>query len=234
MNREPVYTGEYAERGEYHRNPDPGWAYYPVYIRKLAFIDEYIKKVPPEAKMLDAGCGEGVLVEKYRSQGRDISGIDLNVSNRYVLKGDILNMPFDDESFDIVLSLDVIEHLNITDQPLSLREMKRVMKKEGRIIISVPNLAHRESRRQFYKTGELIRTADINKHPGDRPVKEYLMMFADLGLSIEKRFPVKLTLSPLSEKLLRICMGKKWFEKFIYSPHRNPDDCFLNIFVLRR
>lgn len=232
MNKNNL-TGEYAERGEYHKHLDPNWSYYPIYIRKVAFIDEFLKNnVPADFKILDAGCGEGVLVEKYRLQGKDITGLDLNVSNEFVNKGDILDMPFADESFDIVLFLDVIEHLNILDHPTSLAELKRVLKKSGKLIISIPNLAHKASRHRFYKTGELIRTANINKHPGDRPIKEYIDIIRVAGFNIENRIPVKLTLPPLREKFLKIVMRKKRFEKYIYSVNRNPDDCFLNIFVL--
>ena len=231
MNKNNL-SGEYATRGEYHKYLDPTWSYYPIYIRKVAFIDGYLKQQNQQSKILDAGCGEGVLVEKYRLLGRDITGLDLNVSNEYVKKGDILNMPFADESFDIVMFLDVIEHLNVLDQPVALAELKRVLKKEGKLIISIPNLAHKASRYKFYKTGELIRTANINKHPGDRPIKEYIGLINNSGFAVEQRVPVKLTLPPLQERFLKFFMGKKYFEKNIYSTNRNPDDCFLNIFVL--
>lgn len=229
-----ILSGEYSQRGEYHKQLDPGWSYYPIYVRKMAYVDEIIGKVDNSVKILDAGCGEGVLVEKYKKQGRDITGIDLNVSNEYVVKGDILNMPFVDGSFDIVLFLDVIEHFDITKQPLAITELKRVLKKGGKLIISIPNLAHKASRIQFHKTGDLIRTAHVNKHPGDRPIKEYIGLIRDSGFLVEKRLPIKLTMSPACEKVYRLLMGSKRFERYIYSSKRNPDDCFLNIFVLRK
>ncbi len=231
---ENVLSGEYAQRGEYHKYLDPNWSYYPIYIRKIAFIDKYLQQIDSASKILDAGCGEGVLVEKYRNLGKNIVGLDLNVSNENVQKGDILRMPFDDEYYDIGLFLDVIEHLDVREQPFALAELKRVLKPKGKLIISILNLAHRASRWQFYKKGELIRTANINKHPGDRPIKEYIGLIKKSGFKIEERVPVKLTLPPLQEKLLRKFLGKRLFEKFIYSTKRNPDDCFLNIFVLKK
>lgn len=226
--------GEYAERGEYHKHLDLDWSYYPIYIRKVAFIDKYLHYVGSNEKVLDAGCGEGALVEKYRGMGKNIIGIDLNVSNEYVQMGDILKMPFAEESFDLVLFLDVIEHLDVRDQPAAFIELKRVLKKYGKLIISIPNLAHRASRWKFYKKGELIRTANINKHPGDRPIKEYIALINRSGFAILERMPIRLTLPPVREKILRFLLGKRMFERYIYSMKRNPDDCFLNIFVLQK
>lgn len=200
--------------------------------RKIAYVEGIINDLPADKKILDAGCGEGVLVEKYRGWGKDIIGLDLNVSNDYVQKGDVLQMPFEQDSFDLVLFLDVIEHLNFYDQLPALQELKRVLKPEGRLIIPIPNLAHKASRWKFFCSGELIRTANILKHPGDRPIKDYLQMINDAGFIIEERFPIKLTLPPFQEKALKLIIGAKRYEKYIYSPSRKPDDCFLNIFTL--
>jgi len=229
-----MLSGEYLKRGEYHKHLDMNWSYYPIYTRKIAYIDEFLKNIALEKSILDAGCGEGVLVEKYRALGRDITGLDLNVTNTYVQKGDILNMPFKEACFDIVLLLDVFEHLNVQHHRPVLQELKRVLKKKGTLIMSIPNLAHKASRWKFYKKGEFLRTANINKHPGDRPIKECIKIIIEEGWLIEKRIPIKLTLPPFQEKWLKRILGKKLFERYIYSSKRNPDDCFLNIFFLRK
>ena len=69
-------TGEYAQRGDYHRHLDPHWSYAPIYIRKLRWVDEALEKIPKSAKILDVGAGEGALVERYRGRGWDILGVD--------------------------------------------------------------------------------------------------------------------------------------------------------------
>ena len=58
-------TGEYALRGDYHRTPSPDWEFYPTYIAKLAFVRDYLTRLPPGVRVLDAGCGEGWLVEEF-------------------------------------------------------------------------------------------------------------------------------------------------------------------------
>lgn len=226
--------GEYATRGEYHRNLDPGWSYYPIYVRKLAIIDELVGRLPPAARLLDAGCGEGLLVEKYRAAGRSIVGLDLDFASEWVRRGDILDMPFADHEFDAVLMLDVIEHLAITDQPRALAEAHRVLRPGGRLVIAIPNLAHLASRLVFLTAGRLVRTARVNKHPGDRPIGEYLEILAESGFVVEQHRGVQLTLPARAERWLRRLFGRQRLERFIYSPARSPGLCFLNIVVAAR
>lgn len=224
--------GEYNKRGDYHKHLDPNWSYYPIYIRKISFIDNYLKDVDKKTiKILDVGCGEGVLVEKYKKEGYNIKGIDLNYQSKYVKKGNLLEMPFKPESFDIILFLDVIEHLDFKDQNTALTEIKRVLKKRGKLIISIPNLAHKASRWSFFLKGELKRTANILKHPGDRPIKEYLDLIKSANYTIDARIPIKLTLPKFSEIFYKVFLFGR-YDKFIYSQKRKPNDCFLNIFIL--
>ena len=67
MNASPpvVRRGEYAARGDYHRVPDPSWEYYPTYIAKLEFVRRWLGALPASTRVLDAGCGEGVLVDEF-------------------------------------------------------------------------------------------------------------------------------------------------------------------------
>jgi 2-polyprenyl-3-methyl-5-hydroxy-6-metoxy-1,4-benzoquinol methylase len=72
-----VRQGEYAARGDYHRAPDRHWNYLPTYLAKIAFVRQYLNRLPPATRVLDAGCGEGVLVEEYAGR-LAIEGIDAN------------------------------------------------------------------------------------------------------------------------------------------------------------
>ncbi len=62
-------------------------------------------------------------------------------------------MPFEDNFFDVVLLLDVFEHIGYSDQPMALQEIKRVLKSDGQLIVSIPNLAHLSSRIAFVMFG---------------------------------------------------------------------------------
>ena len=75
--------GIYSELGDYHKNIDKKWAYYPIFLSKMKFLDNFFKKIHKNHKILDAGCGEGFLVEKFRKKGyKNFSGIFALTSNR--------------------------------------------------------------------------------------------------------------------------------------------------------
>jgi len=146
-----------------------------------------LQALPNSARLLDVGAGEGALVERYRNQGWDIIGADSAYESPHVKRADLLSLPFDDSSFDTVLCLDVLEHVALLDQPKALTEIVRVLKDEGLLLLSVPNLAHLHSRLKFLFQGRFTRTSAVERHPGDRPVAEYLDLLEVAGFRVERR-----------------------------------------------
>jgi len=94
-------------------------------------------------KVLDIGCG-GERTMIFKHVGCNIIGINI-IDNRDVkhaaeydfINADAQNLPFQDESFDAVVSFDVIEHVRRDE--LFLSEAKRVCKKNGLIMLETPN-----------------------------------------------------------------------------------------------
>lgn len=83
-----------------------------------------------------------------------------------VERGDICSMPFADESFDLVLATDVIEH--VEDDGRALREIARVLKPGGVVLLTVPafamlwGLQDRVSRhKRRYRLGQLVEKVEI-------------------------------------------------------------------------
>jgi SAM-dependent methyltransferase len=230
---EMVRRGEYAARGDYHRTLDPSWDYYPTYIAKLDAVRRYLNALPRASRVLDAGCGEGVLVEEYADR-LDIAGVDANYSSACVTQGSVTELPFPGDSFDRALCLDVLEHLAYEEQPRALAELFRVLRPGGEVLVSVPNLAHLQSRIHFLLRGRLIRTASEYKHPGDRPAGEYMQLGRRAGFSLVGRrgiFPTvpilthlvrrhPRTLAPLHRALTRLLPIPGW--------------CFLNLLIFRK
>lgn len=184
---ETTRAGEYSDRGDYHRHLDPHWSYAPIYERKMRWVDKTLEAIPANARLLDVGAGEGALVERYRKKGRDIVGVDTAYQSAYVRQADLLSLPFENACFDAVLCLDVLEHVQLLDQPKALSEIARVLKEDGHLLLSVPNLAHLHSRIKFFFTGKLTRTSAVDRHPGDRPVAEYLELVSQAGFHVEHR-----------------------------------------------
>ncbi len=183
--KEKLY-GEYKTRGEYHKYLDPNWAGYKLYMQKMQIIRDYLDKQSKRIKILDLGCGEGVLVEEYKNRKYDILGLDLNYESNYVIRGDATDTQFPDNLFDLVLCLDVIEHLYPEQQDKLIKEIDRILKPNGKIIFSIPNLANFVSRIRFLIRGELHRTSSIYRHKGDRPIREYLDLLRE-KFKIERR-----------------------------------------------
>ena len=175
-----VRRGEYAARGDYHREPDPSWDYYPTYLAKLEAVRRWLDPLPSSTRVLDAGCGEGVLVGEYAAR-LAIEGVDPNYSSERVTTASLAALPYADGVFDRALCLDVLEHLTFDEQPVAIGELHRVLRSGGELLVSVPNLAHLQSRVHFLLQGRLIRTAAPAKHPGDRPADEYVEMARRAG-----------------------------------------------------
>jgi len=95
-------------------------------------------------RILDVGCGTGANMSAFAQQGTTI-GVDCSIDalsfcqtrglQRLVLSP-VENLPFDDQTFDVVTALDVLEH---TDDDLqALREIQRVCHRRGLLLITVP------------------------------------------------------------------------------------------------
>jgi SAM-dependent methyltransferase len=228
-----VRRGEYASRGDYHRDPDPDWDYYPTYLAKLEAVRAWLRALPPEARVLDAGCGEGVLIDEFDGHLR-IEGIDPNYGSERVRTGSLLSLPYSDGSFDRALCLDVLEHLTFEEQPAALAELYRVLRPGGELLVSVPNLAHLQSRVHFLLQGRLIRTASEIKHPGDRPVDEYVRLARAAGFTLVARRGIFPTIPVLTRLIrrhpCRLLPVHRWLTRLVPVPGW----CLLNLLTLRR
>ncbi len=229
----PERRGEYEARGEYHRQLDDAWDYRPTYLAKLALVRRHLDAMPPGTRVLDAGCGEGVLVQEYADRLR-IEGVDLNYRSALVHEGSVTALPFGDGRFDDALCLDVLEHLAFDEQHAALAELLRVLRPGGGALISVPNLAHLQSRVHFLVQGRLIRTAALAKHPGDRPVHEYLQLARSCGFDIVARRGIFPTVPVLTALIRRHPMSLQWLHTALTRTLPLPGWCFLNLIWLKK
>lgn len=228
-----VRRGEYAARGDYHREPDPTWDYYPTYVAKLEAVRSWLNALPSGTRVLDAGCGEGIIVGEYAGR-LAIEGVDTNYTSERVRAGSVTALPYADGSFERALCLDVLEHLTFDEQPRALAELKRVLTPGGQLLVSVPNLAHLQSRIHFLFQGRLIRTAAETKHPGDRPAAEYIRLAEREGLVLIARRGIFPTI-PVLTRLIRhnpqrLLPLHRWLTRLIPVPGW----CFLNLLTFRK
>ena len=231
---EPVErAGEYALRGDYHRELSPDWEFYPTYLAKVDLVRRYLTALPAGTRVLDTGCGEGLLVTEFRDR-LAIQGVDPNYSSAEVRPGSLLDLPFDDGAFDRALCLDVLEHLPLADQPRALAELFRVLTRSGELYVTVPNLAHLQSRLHFLLTGRLIRTASPAKHPGDRPVAEHLDLARRAGFELIERRGIFPTVPILTRWIRRSPSRLLPLHRWLTRALPVPGWCFLNALRFRR
>ena len=226
-------TGEYAERGDYHRHLSTDWEFYPTYLAKMTRVRAYLNALPAGTRVVDAGCGEGVLVDEFHSR-LSIVGVDPNYASPHVIAGSLSSLPFDAASFDRALCLDVLEHLPFPEQSQALAELFRVVRPGGELLVSVPNLAHLQSRVHFLLRGELIRTANIAKHPGDRPVAEYLDLARRAGFTLVERTCIFPTVPVLTRLIRKSPARLRPLHRLLTRLLPVPGWCFLNVLRFRR
>ena len=109
---------------------------------RLQKIIKITTKIAPK-KVLDIGCGSGYLIsELSKAINAQFYGVDVyqnEIKNCEYKIADITEeIPFNNEMFDCVILGEVIEHVPNPD--FLLREINRVLKKDGYLIISTPNL----------------------------------------------------------------------------------------------
>ncbi|HYT65038.1 MAG TPA: class I SAM-dependent methyltransferase [Vicinamibacterales bacterium] len=230
---ETLRRGEYAARGDYHRTPDPSWDYYPTYLAKLEAVRRYLDALPAQTRVLDAGCGEGVLVDEYAGRIA-ITGVDANYASDRVTQGSLTALPFPEAAFERALCLDVLEHLAFEDQPRALAELFRVLRPGGELLVSVPNLAHLQSRIQFLLRGRLIRTASELKHPGDRPAGEYITLARRAGFTLVNRQGIFPTLPIVTHFVRRNPRALAPLHRALTRLLPVPGWCFLNLLTFRK
>jgi len=105
---------------------------------------------PKNSKILDIGCGPGVMAKEVANRGYEIFGMDYShnmiekakaICNTKVrttfLQGDIESLPFEGSVFDMVLCLGIISYLKSENK--ALHEMSRVLKPGGTLILSSLN-----------------------------------------------------------------------------------------------
>lgn len=112
-------------------------------VKPWPYTIEFIQKYVSETSIiLDSGCGNGRQFVGPNIVGFDYSGDLLLEASRKpnigLLQGNILNLPFRNSVFDVVLSIAVIHHLSDRDRRMhAMKEMLRVMKSDGVALIYV-------------------------------------------------------------------------------------------------
>jgi len=142
------YAGKYDEawtKGGYPAQSCWGCRFVKDVIRRLESTGTPIRHI------LDAGTGNCALVRKLRNMGLQAVGIELSeeamtqscpdlLKEGFVESGSLTSIPYEDNSFDLVFSSDVLEHISPQEAEDVVREMVRVSRKD--IFLSISLKSH--------------------------------------------------------------------------------------------
>jgi SAM-dependent methyltransferase len=153
------------------------------YVGRRQLFSELIGEMnlPPNAAILDVGTSAGTNLRMLRDRGhQNVVGLDSSPEAiRFCTEkglgevriGDICALPFPDATFDLVLATDILEHVD--DDLLALRELRRVLKPDGRLLLTVPTfkllwgledeVSHHKRRYRMSQILERVRTAGLTE-----------------------------------------------------------------------
>ncbi len=119
-----------------------------------ALQDLYEAWIPKGTRVLDVGCGDGLTSGAWlAANGRIYRGVDISSAAVSSARGagldaaeisDAGSLPFEPNSFDAVVCIEVLEHL--FDPAVALREITRILKPGGLFVATVPNVAYWRTR----------------------------------------------------------------------------------------
>lgn len=117
----------------------------PGYKHSGSIYEGLVKRhLTPKARVLDAGCGRGGVIELYTEKVRQAVGLDTDLSSlrehrclKQLVVGSLATMPFPEDLFDVVLCSWVVEHLEEPDAVFC--EIARLLNKRGHLLLLTPN-----------------------------------------------------------------------------------------------
>ena len=140
----------------------------------LSIIEQSVQRrvlalgLPPGARILDAPCGAGALAIALRARGYETFGADVDpaaaasLGDAFTIADLSHSLPWPDGYFDAALSVEGIEHLE--NRHAYVRELRRVLKPGGTLVLTTPNIVSLRSRVRFRGSGFF--------HQDPRPLRE--------------------------------------------------------------
>lgn len=116
-------------------------------LRLQRAMKEVLNVLKPEHKILDLGCGYGLLSTRLAKMGYQVTGIDIAKNalkkvtghpNLTLIQQALPKTNLADDAFDVILALDLVMELHPLDWRLLLSEIARLLKTRGLVIFSTP------------------------------------------------------------------------------------------------
>jgi ubiquinone/menaquinone biosynthesis C-methylase UbiE len=142
-------------------------------------LDEALKDQPAGARILDVGCGTGEYVHRANELGFTASGLEPADAMRAaarkknpsasIVSGVATEIPYPDESFDLVICIEVLRYLDLSDVRHALRELRRVLRPGGTMFLTMVNRYALDAFFLHYSLQRMLRPRSV-----DRPHCEFV------------------------------------------------------------
>jgi ubiquinone/menaquinone biosynthesis C-methylase UbiE len=146
-------------------------------------VKQFLDALLPNSSVLDIGCGNGKNMN-YGAQRHIMTGLEQSIAlteichnqNLNVVQGDALSLPFKDNTFDAIIMIAVIHHINPINHNKVLQEIQRVLKPEGKCLITNWAVEQPENaKRQFTKGLNMVMWKNKEDSPLPYWVMDYLL-----------------------------------------------------------
>lgn len=154
----------------------------PIYLACCRAIVERVEPLPAGTRILDAGCGTGIVSLELARRKLELHALDYSAASLGLLakkleerhldarlvQGDIRKLEYPDDFFDVVVCANTLQHLEPgSDQRTAARELMRVLKPGGKFAISAHHYSRVKQRHGWIKEGK----------PGE-PGVDYIFRFS--------------------------------------------------------
>jgi SAM-dependent methyltransferase len=119
-----------------------------IHRRWYRFAEEILPEAVKYPRAVELGCGRGEFARLLRDRGFDVTAVDVDSQNVTACQGlgfrtrqaDLNQpLPFEDDSFDLAVMLEVVEHIPSADH--LVMEISRILRHDGLLLLSTPNCA---------------------------------------------------------------------------------------------
>ena len=172
------------------------------YKNRRFILEREISFLSQKTNILDLGSAGGGNTLFLKSLGYKVTSVEFSdyaISLQKskgipVIKADAKNLPFEHDTFDLVLCLDVLEH--ITEDDLVIKEIFRVLKPNGNLIISVPQFSSLWSQHD-------VSVNHVRRYEKQELIKKLVLY----SFKIEKTFNAVVFILPLVKILRKFSQG---------------------------
>lgn len=182
----------YDELADFYRNKYFNGAYQHSYEHDLAVanirLDAY--GIAAGSDLLDVGCGNCAFINAARLRGINATGQDVAVQSdsEYTYVGELLDIAFPTDHFDVVTVHDVLEH--VVDPLATLKEIRRILRRPGKLILDFPRFWVPEGKHHWKRVEhlwmfteeqliEFVRRAGFNVVALEHPIPSKIVVEAE-------------------------------------------------------